>query len=32
MTRSPLETKVEVRINLASCLWPIVWLIAVLAT
>jgi hypothetical protein len=32
MARSNLEVKVEVRVNLASALWPIVWLIAVLAT
>lgn len=32
MAHSKLETKVEVRINLASCLWPIAWLVAILAT
>lgn len=32
MSRSKLETKVEIRINLAACLWPVAWLIINLLT
>ena len=31
LSKAEPTVKVEVRVNLASCLWPIVWLIAVLA-
>lgn len=30
MARSHLETKVELKINLADCLWAIAWLIVML--
>lgn len=32
MARSKLETKVEIKINLAACLWPVVVLIINLLT
>lgn len=32
MARSPLETKVEIKINLAACLWPVAWMIVMLFT
>jgi len=30
MARSRLETRIEVNINLAACLWPVAWLIVML--